>query len=292
MVLRRPRLSVLLRSLVTLTLCAGIALGVFMALQMPSNSREWMPDQALTATASFDGDAVVIHNLRNARYRSIVDYDVRWEMRRFDLRDLDSVWYVVEPFADWRGPAHTFLSFGFRDGRHLAVSVEIRKERGETFSPLRGLLRQYELMYVLGDERDLIGLRANHRDDDVYLYPIRATPQARRAMLVDVLKRANALAEKPEFYNTLTANCTSSIIEHVDHVAPRRVPATWRSVLPGYSDDLAFDLGLIDTALPRSSYRAAHRINAVAAEGEAMDLEGAEFSAAIRQGLPKRQSGG
>ncbi|MGL6291390.1 MAG: DUF4105 domain-containing protein [Silanimonas sp.] len=248
----------------------------------PSNDRDWSPDQAQPATARIDGDAVTLSNVRNARYRSTTDFDVRWETREYDLAELESAWFIVEPFADWRGPAHTFLSFGFRDGRHLAVSAEVRKERGESYSPIAGLLRRYELMLVAGDERDLIGLRAAHRRDAVHLYRLKATPAQARALFVALIGRANALAARPEFYNTLTANCTSTIVDAVDALAPGTVPMSWRVLLPGYSDDLAFDLGLLDTDLPRDAYREAHRIDALAIDAEAAGLEGVAYSAALR----------
>lgn len=268
----------LLRCLLALVLVAG---GVWLALVLlvhPSNDRHWAPDQARLATASIDGDQLHIHNLRNAHYRSLDDFDVHWEERSYDLSQLDSVWFVVEPFANWRGPAHTFLSFGFADGRYLAISAEIRREQGESFSPLRGVLRQYELAYVIGDERDLIGLRAIHRKDEVYLYPIQASPVQQRALLLDMLLRANALAQQPEFYNTLLNNCTSNIVDHIQAISPLRIGFSHRTVLPGYSDDLAFDLGLIRTELPRSQYRQAHRIDDLAIR----HADHADFSAAIR----------
>jgi hypothetical protein len=159
------------------------------------------------------------------------------------------------------GPAHTMVSFGFRDGRYLAISVEIRKEAGEQFSPLRGLFKQYELMYVVADERDVIKLRSNHRRDDVYLYPVRTTAERRRRMLVEMLERANGLAESPEFYNTLFSTCTTNIVRHVNTIAPRRVPLSYKVLLPAYSDELAFDLGLIDTDLPLAEARRRFHIN-------------------------------
>ena len=181
----------------------------------------------------------------------------------------------------WRGPAHTFLSFGFAGGAYVAISVEIRKEQGESFSPLGGLLRQYELIYVVGDERDLIGLRANHRHDDVYLYPIRTSKEKIRTLFVAMLERANQLAAHPEFYNTLTNTCTSNIVDHIDVITPGRIPFSYKTILPAYADDLAFDLGLIDTDSPRDQYRAAHRINDLAA----LHADAANFSEAIRSRL-------
>ncbi|MCZ8113414.1 DUF4105 domain-containing protein [Silanimonas sp.] len=267
-----------------LALLAAVALAwiVFALVVRPSNDRPWAPEQARMPVAIVDGEAVRVADVRNARYRSTTDFDLRWEARDYRLDDVESAWFIVEPFADWRGPAHTFVSFGFRDGRHLAISAEVRKEVGEAYSPLAGLLRQYELMLVLGDERDLIGLRAAHRRDAVYLYRLEASPVEARALLVALLDRANVLAERPAFYNTLTANCTTTIVDAVDALAPGTVPMSWRTRLPGYSDDLAFDLGLIDTDLPRDRYREAHRIDGLARDAEAAGLEGEAYSAAIR----------
>lgn len=279
---RRTFLRVIVVAAVLLAL-AWLTLGVVV---QPSNQRNWATDQAQLPIATFDGDHVRIRNVRNAHYRAVDDFDVRWETRDVDLSAIESVWFVVEPFSDWRGPAHTFLSFGFADGEYLAISVEIRKERGESFSPLLGLLRQYELTYVVGDEHDLIGLRANHRHDDVYLYPMHATPDARRALFVAMLERANRLAQSPEFYNTLTSNCTSNIVDHVNALAPDSVGFSLRTVLPAYSDELAYDLGLIDTDLPRETFRAVYRINDAAAR----HADDAGFSQAIRAALPPRNA--
>jgi hypothetical protein len=213
---------------------------------------------------------------------------VHWEDRVYDLGRLESVWFMVEPFSGWRGPAHTLVSFGFGDGEFVAVSVELRKEKGESFSPLRGLLRQYELAYVVGDERDLIGLRANHRRDSVYLYPIRTTPERMRTLFVAMLERANRLAERPEFYNTLTNTCTTNIVRHINVISPRRIPFSYKVLLPAYADDLAYDLGLIDTDLPRGGFRQAHLINDLAQ----LYADGASFSAGIRSRHQNVRGGG
>lgn len=273
-----PRRHPIRRALLVIAVAAIAGYLLLVLLLRPSNERDWSADQQRVATAEFSGDTVQVRNVRNATYRSTTDFDVHWEDRSYDLRRLESVWYVVEPFATWRGPAHTFLSFGFGDGRYVAISVEIRKEQGESFSPLLGLLRQYELAYIVGDERDLIGLRTNYRHDDVHLYPMRATRDAARALFVSMLVRANALAAQPEFYNTLTNTCTSNIVDHVNLIAPKRIPFSYKTVLPAYSDDLAFDLGLIDTDLPREQFRAAFRINDLAQK----HADSADFSEAIR----------
>ena len=169
-------------ALVALAAVAHIALRLAIR---PSTDRDWSPDMAVLARAEFSGDSVTIRNIRNIRYRSIHDYDVRHYDNTFDLRDLKSVWFVVEPFKGYgAGAAHTLVSFGFAGGDYVAISVELRRERGETFSPVLGLLRQYELAYVIADERDVIGLRANHRKDDVFLYPVNTGKDAARRMFV------------------------------------------------------------------------------------------------------------
>ena len=134
------------------------------------------------------------------------------------------------------------------DGKsdYLAVSVETRKEKSERYNPVKGSARQYELMYVLADERDVLQLRTNFNREDVFLYHTTATPEAARMLLADVLARVNELAKKPEFYDTLTNNCTSNIVDHVNRIKPNRVVADVRALLPGLSDRLAYDEGLIE----------------------------------------------
>ena len=241
----------------------ALPFAIWWGTRTPSNHRDWTADNARVPTASFRGDSVYVHNVRNASSRTAADYDVRWEERAYDLRQVERAWFLVEPFSrDWRGPAHTLVSFQFADGRFLAVSAEIRKEKGESFSPWKGLLRQFEMTYVVADERDVVRLRTNYRRDPVYLYPGRADRAKVRALLVDMLTRANQLAARPEFYNTLTNTCTTSIVGHVNAITPRRVPFSFKVLFPGYSDRLAYDLGLIDTDLPFEQARERYHVNA------------------------------
>ncbi|MGH7530315.1 MAG: DUF4105 domain-containing protein [Gemmatimonadales bacterium] len=255
---------------------------VFLLVTCPSNDRDWTPNERVLPFAEFAGDSVRIHNIRDTRYRSATDYTPAYYDRAFDLRDLESLWFVVAPFSRWRGVAHTFLSFGFRgpDGpRYVAISVEARKERGETYHFLKGLFRWYELIYVVADERDVIRLRTDHFGEDVYLFPMRATPARLRQLFTAMLARANRLRERPEFYNTLTQNCTNTIAHHVNSLVPGRVPFSLNVVFPGYADRLAYDLGLIATELPYDSIRPRFRITERArAAGDAPD-----FSRRIRR---------
>ena len=245
-------------AIVLLGLCVLYA--VFVLATSPSNARDWSPDQAVLASAEFRGPLVTIRNVRNFSYTSTDVYKPAYYDKTVDLRELDSAWFFVEPFGKG-GAAHTFVSFGFRDRDFVAVSVEIRKEKGEVFSPLKGLLRRYELMYVVGDERDLVKLRTNYRNDPVHLYRIRTTPERMRAMFVAMLRRANELREKPEFYNTLTNTCTTNLVRHVNQITPERIPLRASVLLPANSDRLAWELGLIDTDLPFDEARRRALIN-------------------------------
>jgi Domain of unknown function (DUF4105) len=235
---------------------------VFSFIVRPSNNRDWMDDQAILPRAKFSDDAVTISNIRNINYRTTSDYDVAYYDKTFDLNKLESIWFIVEPFSGHgMGAAHTFFSFGFEGGEYISISVEIRKQKGESFSPTKGLFRQYELMYVVADERDVVKLRSNHRMDDVYMYPGKTTKEHMRMLFVSMLERANKLAEKPEFYNTLTNTCSTNLAKHVNGIVEGRIPYSYKVLMPAYSDELAHDLGLIDSTLTLSELRAKYRIN-------------------------------
>lgn len=252
-------------------------------LRQPSLARAWTPDNARMPEAVFSDSHVTVRNVRNFTWHTTTDFVERWEDRTYDLRRLESVWFIVEPFSDFRGPAHTFVSFGFRDSAGVAdyvgISVELRKEIGEQYSPFRGMLREYELTYVVGDERDLIRLRSNVRRDSVYLYRVQATPAQGRQLFRAMLERANALRTTPEFYHTLLSSCTTNIVDHVNAIAPRKVPAfSHKVLLPAFADELAYELGLLDTTRAFATLKAEARINARALAADRAD----DFSARIR----------
>jgi hypothetical protein len=245
----------------------------------PSNKRDWAPELAMLASAEFQGRQVTVRNIRDCRWRSLDDFDLSYADKTFDLDQLTSVDFVVVPFNEMPSLGHTMLSFGFDDGDHLAVSVEIRRERGEAFSAAKGFFRQYELIYVVASERDVIQRRVNCDLCDVYLYRAKATPKQARELFVDVMRRVNKLARQPEFYDTLTNNCTTNIRNHINHLKPNEVPYDYRVLLPGYSDRLAYDLGLIERHGSYEQTRAAARINYTAY----LHRDDAAFSRAIRR---------
>ena len=228
----------------------------------PSNDRSWISGQRLLPSAELSRDSVTIRNVRNFVYRPDGAAIERYEDRRYDLDKIESVWFILAPFDTIRrGAAHSFLSFGFADSQHVAISVEARREVGEDYSLLKGMLRQFEIMYVIGDERDLIGLRTNIRNDEVYVYPIKTTPAKVRALFVQMLERANQLRREPEFYHTILNNCTTNILDHANQVATRRIPYTRDVLLPGNADKLALELGLIDSPNAIEELRRKYLVN-------------------------------
>jgi hypothetical protein len=218
--------------------------------------------QAVLPAAHIDGHLAHVQGVRNLQYTAEDKFTPAYYDRTYDLDKLVSASFIVTPFSEsWRGPAHTFVTFGFADSQFVSISVEARREPGEAYGPLTGLFKRYELIYVIGDERDLIGQRASFGIAPVYLYPIRAPHERIRAVFVEMLQRADSLRAHPEFYNTLTNNCTSNVIAHVNHVASRRIPSGIKTILPGYSDEVAHELGLIDTDLDIAHARERFRIN-------------------------------
>ena len=231
---------------------------------LPSNVRAWREDLALTPTAEIQGDLVTLRNVRDCEYVGPENYLVRYHDESLKLSDVQSLDYLVVPFTDSPLLAHTMFSFGLKDGRQLAVSAEVRLEEGQEYHPIPGSMHQYELCYVLAEERDLVRLRTRHRQVDVLLYPTIATPEQSQRLLIDVSKRMNKLAAKPEFYDTLTNNCTTNLIDHINHVFPGTVPWSVSTVLPGLSDRYAYDLGLLGNARPFTELKAVARVNELA----------------------------
>jgi len=222
---------------------------------------------------------MTVRNIRDFRYVDEETFVRNYYDRTYDLRDLESIDFIVVPFKDKPNLAHTMLSFGFVDDQYLAVSVEARLEAGENYESLKGFINQFELMYVVADERDVIPLRTKHREVDVYVYRAKSDPRLARAMFTDVMERVNQIADQPEYYNTLTNNCTTNIREHVNRLRPGRVPWDWRVLLPGHSDRLAYDLGLLDTHRSFEETRQRAKITEVANA----HLEAADFSVLIRR---------
>lgn len=230
----------------------------------PSNYRNWKSELALLPEATIENDVVQVKNVRNCLWVTDEDFILRHYDRTFRLSDVQTVDFFVVPFTGAEILAHTMLSFGLADGTYLAVSVEVRLEEGREYDPLLGAMRQFELMYVVADERDVVLLRTAHRKVDVYLYRTTATPQQAQALFADMMARVNQLGRQPEFYDTVTNNCTTNIVDHINRLYAGRAPADVRVMLPGLADQYAYDLGLIDRTLPFAETKNRAKINDLA----------------------------
>ncbi|MFT3754732.1 MAG: DUF4105 domain-containing protein [Pseudoxanthomonas sp.] len=257
----------------------AVALACFALLQ-PRQDRDWADDVARLLQAQVEGDRVVLHNVRNFDWRGETDYDARWETRQYDLSKLRSADLAM---SYWMGPAiaHTLVSFGFDDGQRVVFSLEIRKERDESFSALAGFFRRYEQVLIAADERDILRVRSNVRGEDVYLYHLDLPPQALREAFLDYLAIAGDLQRQPRFYNSLTSNCTTVVFELARHLQPG-LPLDWRLLLSGYFAEYAYQHGGLMPGYDYPSLHAAGRVTERArATGEAGD-----YSQRIRIGVP------
>jgi hypothetical protein len=255
----------------------GLVLWRWLALE-PSNDRDWLPENSRLAHVSIAGDLVTVHDIRNFDYRSETNYTPAWYDRTFDLRKLDAVDLVA---VYWMGPAiaHVFLSFGFGDD-HLAVSIEARKRRGQGYSTLAGFFRQYELIYIVADERDVIRLRTNYRHDppeEVHVYRLFGSRDDLHRLFLEYMEKIDALAVRPEFYNSLTTNCTTNIWLH-SRVNPDHIPWSWKILASGYVPEYLYESGKLDTRVPFDELQ---RRSVVNARAQAAD-QAADFSRRIR----------
>jgi len=259
---------------------AGLGAGIVLrAIPDPANDRAWIEPQSRAPEIVIGPERVHVRNVRDFRYGAGGAVTrAQWDERSYELKDLESAWLGVSPFGGIPGVGHVFASFGFKDGRYLAVSVESRREQDEPYSPFAGMFRNYELIYVIGDERDVIGLRSNVWGDPVYLYPLRTSPEALRGAFLDILQRAAALAAGPEFYDTVFNSCSSNLVRHVNRVVPGRVPGSLKALLAAYSDSLAHEVGLLEFEGSLDEARARFRIN----ERAAGDVDAGDFSGRIR----------
>src|SRR6201991_4902540 len=271
------------RALAGLVVAFG-ALLAWWATIRPRNDRVWADDVARLLHGEVEGSRVRLHNVRDFDWRGEDDYDVHWETREYDLDRLRGADAIL---SYWSGEAiaHAMLSFGFDDGRHVVFSVEIRRKRGEAFSEIGGFFRQFELVLIAADERDIVRVRTNVRGEDDYLFPLRMTRDAMRSLFVSYVEAANALARTPRFYNTVTSNCTTIVYRMAKRI-DGGLPFDPRLLLTGYLPEYFMDNGALDGRFSLDEWRRSGRIT----ERARASRPGEDFSAAIRVGVPPAQS--
>lgn len=249
----------------------------------PRNDRVWADDVAQLLHGDVEGSRVVLHNVRDFDWRAEDDYDVRWDTRAYDLDSLCAADAIV---SYWSGEAiaHAMMSFGFDDGRHVVFSVEIRRKRGEAFSEIGGFFRQFELVLIAADERDIVRVRTNVRGEDDYLFPLRMPTEALRSLFLSYVNAANELAAMPRFYNTVTSNCTTIVFRMAKRI-DGALPFDLRLLLTGYLPEYLHDNGALDGRFGVDEWRRLGRITERARASEPHD----DFSAVIRRGIPPAQ---
>lgn len=233
---------------------------IWLSTIQASNDREWSQDVSVLPKIDVKNDIATIHNLRNAIWNNPRTFTPNWETRDYDLKKLRSLDLIVEPFNDSKFMAHTMLDFGFEDQRHVIVSVEARKEVHEKYSLIAGALRQFELIYVFGDEKDLLTLRAINRGSKLHLYPIKAEPEFIVTLFKDLINSANSLHDKPQFYRTLRDNCTTTLVDHIDRHHQQNIGLRVETIFPAKAGVLLHKLGRMDTHL---SYDQAHEVSRI-----------------------------
>jgi hypothetical protein len=261
-----------------LTIVSGFIIVLAWFFLIPaSNERDWQPDAAKIPFAEINGDRVAVHNIRNCDYQTETNFTVAYYDKTVDLSKLRSVDLFL---CDWGTPmiAHTMLSFGFEGGDYICISIEARKEKGESYSALRSFFRKFELIYVFGDERDLVRLRSNYRGENVYLYRLNTELAVSRLVFMSYIKQINRLKERPEWYNAVTANCTTMIRGHTKPYV-KNAHFDWRMLINGSIDRMAYERGTLDQSLPFEQLKARSLINEKA---KAADKDPA-FSKRIRE---------
>ncbi|MFZ3239086.1 MAG: DUF4105 domain-containing protein [Pseudolabrys sp.] len=266
------------KSLIFFALCLGVI--VWWILIPPSHDRPWRPDVAIMPRVVVDGDRVRITGVRDFDYRSVNDFNVHYEDREVQLSHLTGLDFFVSYWSEGL-VGHTFLSFIFDNAPPLSISIETRPEVGEGFNPIASLFKQFELIYVVGNERDLVRVRTNYRKETVYLYRLNSSPEQVRRLLLVYLERINELADRPEFYHLLSNSCTINIIRYAN-AAGRAGSFDIRHLLNGLIDSYLYHSGRVDTTLPFDELRRRSLINAVA---QAAD-NAPDFSERIRASLP------
>jgi hypothetical protein len=248
------------RTVAALAVTAVVAVWYF-AFVVPDRGELWTPQHDRKVHVEIDGDKVSVRNVRNFTWRTATDFTPGWYDRVYDVNTINTMYYALSPIFGLDPVAHVWVCFGFTDGQHVAVSVEARGVKERPYGLLRSLFRQFQLIYVVGDERDVLGLRGAVWKNEVRVYPARANRDRMRAIFIDMMQRAHDLEEHPEFYNLITNNCMNNLTYHIRRLGGRDVPPEWRLLLTGFSDRLAFEYGFLDTDLPFDKAREAYRVD-------------------------------
>jgi hypothetical protein len=246
----------------------------------PSNDREWADDVAQTVGGKIDGNVVTLDKVRDFEWRSNSDYTASWSTRSYDLARLHSLDMIV---SSWARPsiAHMLISFGFAEDDYVAFSVEIRRDKRQSFSEIGGFFKEFELVVIAAEERDIVRLRTNVRREQTYLFRLNLEPAVMRALFLAYVAEANALVREPRFYHTITGNCTTVLYRMLRRIV-QRLPFSYRVLLSGYMPEYFYGIGYLDQRYPLEELRA---LGYVSERGRLADASPA-YSTDIRRGIP------
>jgi hypothetical protein len=275
------------RSVAALAVTAVVAVW-YLGFVKPKPDEDWIPKHARMPHVEIEGDKVHVRDVRDFTWRTEADFTPAYHDRDYDVSKLNSMYFVLSPIFDLEPVAHVWVGFGFSDGQHVAISVEARGVNGRPFGLFPSMFRQFQLIYVIGEEPDVVGMRGVARKAEVRFYPVRSTPERRRLLFLDMMQRAHSLEEHPEFYNLFTNNCMNNVTDHIRRLGGRPLPSDWRLLLTGFSDRLAFEYGFIDTELPFEKAQRAYRIDEWMQQPPLP--QGEEFSRQLRETLRRQEA--
>ncbi|QED27850.1 DUF4105 domain-containing protein [Microvenator marinus] len=246
---------------VSLILSIAASVGFFWATHEPSNQRQWSPIASKTAYAEIEGSKVHLKNVRNFRHHEDGTAEQAWYDATYDVSEIEQGYFVMTTFGGIEGLAHVMVSFKFKGERYVVMSVEIRREVGEEYHPVGGMFRQFELYYVVADERDALALRTHVHKDPTWLIPMNAGPEKTGEFFMDMVRRANELHTEPQWYNSITSSCASNLADHYEVINNVSLPPDYRILLPGFSGEILAELDLLPEGMSVEDAMASFRVD-------------------------------
>jgi len=248
---------------VIILLVLTIAIFIIIAsLKKPELNRNWEIDSKVLPHFTIGTSTITIDNLRDFTYEKNVVVSADYYSETFNLDDIEKTYLLFNPFGEWEGVAHSFFVFTFKDGKSVSVSIEARREEGEKYDVVLGVLNHYEGWYAFGSTQDFINRRLVYNTEDLYQYPLLISTTTSRALFVDVSEQAQKLETKPMFYNTVTSNCTNLLADSANRVKKGSIPFHYSRLFTGYADNQLYDLKLIPHDRPfEEIYREAQLLN-------------------------------
>lgn len=245
----------------SLILSIVASVGLFWATQAPSNQRDWAPIASKTPHAEIDGTKVHFKNVRNFRHNEDGTATHDWYDATYDVSEIERGYFLMTTFGGVEGLAHVMVSFEFKGERFLVMSVEIRREVGEEYHPIGGMFRQFELYYVVADERDALALRTHVHKDPTWLIPMNAGPEKTGEFFLDMVRRANELHAEAQWYNSITSSCASNLADHYEVINNVSLPPDYRILLPGFSGEILAELDLLPEGMSVEEAMASFRVD-------------------------------